>query len=85
MIQQLAEWAQRTAQIAVTARHRVAVWGPTWNAPALLSPFATLVAVVGLALLSGVAVAAVAVLIAALVGLYVLLTEVFGLSVELAL
>ncbi|HEX7406268.1 MAG TPA: hypothetical protein VF515_01340 [Candidatus Binatia bacterium] len=49
-----------------------------------MAPFLALASVVALALLTGIAAGSVAVLIVVLVALYVLLTEVLGVSIEIA-
>ncbi|HZP43230.1 MAG TPA: hypothetical protein VFD84_17210 [Candidatus Binatia bacterium] len=54
-----------------------------FNRPAFLVPLVTVGALVGFLLLSGVAVTALGALLAALVALYLLLVEVFGVSIEL--
>lgn len=53
-----------------------------YNQSALLQPAVTIGAVLSVALLSGVAVTALGTLLVALIALYLLLVEVFGVSVE---
>ena len=65
-----------------SARRLLSVWGPVLDVPAALGPVVAIASVVTLALLSGIAVGSLAVLIFALVALYLLLTEVFGVSLE---
>lgn len=54
-----------------------------FNRPGFLVPLVTVGALVGFLLLSGVAVTALGALLAALFALYLLLVEVFGVSIEL--
>lgn len=86
MFSQLLQIIERTAVVAVAAQRWVAFWGPVFElpVPVLMAPFLALTSVVSLALLAGVAASSVAVLIVVLVALYVLLTEVFGVSFEFA-
>ena len=62
----------------------VRFWGPVVSLPGLAAPAALLGSLLSLVIVSGVAVAALATFIAAAWILYVLLTEVFGVSVDLA-
>jgi len=66
------------------ARRLLAFWGPVTPVPALIAPLVAIASVLTLALLSGVAVACLALLIVALVALYLVLTEVFGVTVDVA-
>ncbi len=68
-----------------TARRLWAIWGPVGEVSIWITPLVAVGSVLSLALLSGVAVAALATLLVALVLLYRLLTEFFGISVELNL
>jgi hypothetical protein len=68
---------------AGTARQWVAFWGPVTTVPIAVAPFVAVGSVLALAILTGIAVAALATLIVALLVLYLLLTEIFGVSVEL--
>jgi hypothetical protein len=68
---------------AAAVQRLAAFWGPVIPAPSLVGPLLAIGSVVMLALLSGLAVGSVATLLVTLVGLYLLLTEVFGLSIEL--
>jgi hypothetical protein len=67
---------------AAIVRRVAAFWGPVIPAPTLLGPFLAIGSVLALALLSGLAVGSVATLIVALIALYLLLTEVFGVAIE---
>lgn len=74
-----------TALAGVAGARRLLAWlEPARPAADLVAPLVAVASVLVLALLSGLAVGALATLIVALFALYVLLTEVFGLSVELA-
>ncbi|MFI5397998.1 MAG: hypothetical protein ACHQ9S_20875 [Candidatus Binatia bacterium] len=84
MLSQLLQFIERTATVAVAAQRWVAFWGPVAEVPALMAPFLALASVIALALLTGIAAGAVAVLLVVLVALYVLLTEVLGVSIEVA-
>ena len=65
------------------AQRLLSFWGPVIDVPAALGPLLAITSVVTLALLSGIAVGTLAVLIFVLLALYLLLTEVFGVSLEL--
>lgn len=54
-----------------------------FDRPALLAPAVALGGLLGLALLSGTAISALGALLLSLLALYVLLVDVFGISVEL--
>lgn len=69
----------------LTARRLWAFWGPLGEASTWITPLVAVGSVLSLALLTGVAVAALATLLVALMLLYYLLSEVFGVSVELNL
>lgn len=56
---------------------------PPFDRPAVLAPIVALGGMLGLALLSGTALAALGGLFLSLLALYVLLVDVFGISVEL--
>jgi len=64
------------------ARRLLAFWGPVIDVPALVAPLLALGALVAFALLSGLAVSSMALLIVTLIALYLLLTDVFGLSID---
>ena len=84
MMRDLLQLFERTVTVVSTARRVAAFWGPVTDGSALLAPLLALASVVALALLTGLAAASVALLIVALVALYLLLTEVLGISVEIA-
>lgn len=67
------------------ARRLLAFWGPVAEVPALLAPLSAIASVLMLALLTGVAIGALSTLIVALVMLYLLLREVFGVSIDVNL
>jgi hypothetical protein len=84
MLSQLAQLIERTVSVATTAQRWVAFWGPVTEAPVLLTVVLALGSVLALALLTGIAAGSLVVLIIALMALYALLTDVFGLSIELS-
>ncbi len=84
MFSQLLQLIERTVAVATAAQRWAAFWGPIVEAPLLLAPFIAVGSVLSLALLTGVAAGSLAVLIIALTALYVLLTELFGISIELS-
>jgi hypothetical protein len=59
------------------------IWAPVTAAPNLIAPFLAIASVLSVALLSGVAIAALSTLIIALAALHILLTQVLGLSIEI--
>ncbi len=67
-----------------TARRVAAFWGPVTTLPPLLGPLLAVASVLSLALLTGVAVGALTTLVVVLLALYLVLTEVFGVSVSVA-
>ncbi len=85
MVPDLFELLGRALAGARAARWALAFWGPVVDARALVEPLLAVASVVTLALLSGVAVGALVTLLVALSALYVLLTEFFGVSVDLDL
>jgi hypothetical protein len=62
----------------------MAFWGPVTPAPAVVAPLLAVASVLMLALVTGIAVGSLATLIIALLALYLILTEVFGLSIDIA-
>ena len=83
MITQLLQLAENLLAGAAIVQRVAAFWGPVVPAPALLGPFLAVGSILALALLSGLAVGSVATLIIALVALYLIITEVFGVAIEL--
>ena len=69
---------------AAAVQRVVAFWGPVIPAPTLVGPLLAIGSVIALALLSGLAVGSIATLLVALLALYLLLTEVFGVSLEIS-
>lgn len=57
---------------------------PPWNRPGFASPAVAVGGLIAVVLLSGMAVAGLGAMLLALLGLYLLLVEFFGLSVELS-
>lgn len=55
---------------------------PPFDGPEALSPVTSLATLLGLATLSGIALGALGVLFAALLGIHLLLTEVLGITIE---
>jgi hypothetical protein len=82
MFSQVVQLIERTVSVATTAQRWAAFWGPVTETPALLAPLLALGSVLTLALLTGIAAGSLVVLIIALMALYVLLTDVFGISIE---
>ena len=83
MITQLLQIAEDLLAGAAIIQRVAAFWGPVIPAPALLGPFLAIGSILALALLSGIAVGSVAALIITLVALYLLITEVFGIAIEI--
>jgi hypothetical protein len=65
------------------AQKIVAFWGPLGSTSSWLAPLAAIGSVLVLALLTGIAVGSLATLLVTLLALLCVLSEVFGLSVEL--
>ncbi len=85
MFPQVLELVQSAFAGASTVQRWLAFWGPVAvSGSALLGPFLALSSVLTLALLTGVAAGALATLIVALLAIYLLLTEVFGVSIDAA-
>ncbi len=85
MFSQLVQLIERTVSAATTAQRWIAFWGPVTDTSVLLAPFLAIGSVLALALLTGVAAGSLAMLIVALMTLYVLLRDVFGISIEFAI
>ncbi|HUI24969.1 MAG TPA: hypothetical protein VL403_02700 [Candidatus Kryptonia bacterium] len=62
----------------------VRFWGPVMALPGLAAPVSFLGSLLSLLILSGVAIAGLATFIVAALMLYLMLTEVFGLSIDVA-
>jgi len=84
MFSQLVQLIERSVSVAATARRWAAFWSPVIETPALPALVLALGSVLTLALLTGIAAGSLAMLIIALMALYVLLTDVFGISIELS-
>ena len=82
MFPQLLQLLESALAGAGTARRLLAFWGPAVDARVLITPLLAVASVLVLALLTGVAVGMLATLIFTLAALYLLLTEVFGVSIE---
>jgi len=85
MFPQLLQLFEHAFAGAAAARQFLAFWGPVIDARTLVAPLLAIASVLALALLSGVAVSALSTLVFALAALYLILTEVFGVSVDLAI
>lgn len=86
MFPQLLQLVEQALAGANAVRQVLAFWGPVSDAPAaLMGPLLAVGSVLMLALLTGVSVGALATLIVALTALYLLLTEIFGISIDLSL
>ena len=81
----LQELLEGAAVVFATARRVVAFWGPVVDVPAVVAPAVAIGALIALALLTGVAMGSMATLIVALVVLYALLRDVFGVRIDLDL
>jgi hypothetical protein len=86
MVPQLLQLLEQAFVGVGAVRRLIAFWGPVTDAPtALLGPLLAVGSVLMLALLSGVAIGTLATLIVTLTALYLLLTDVFGVSIDLNL
>jgi hypothetical protein len=85
MFEQLQQLIGGTLTGFNTARRLLAFWGPVTDASGLVAPFLAITSVVMVALLTGIAVASLGTLIVALMILYLLLTEVFGVTIDVDL
>lgn len=65
------------------AQRFMTLWSPVGPIPDLIAPFFAIGAVLTVALLSGVAIAALSTLLIALAALHVILTQVLGISIEI--
>ncbi len=84
MFGQFLELLDRALTGVAVAQRLLAFWGPVAAVPPLLAPLLAVASVLVLALMSGIAVSALATTIVALLVLYLLLTQVFGVSIEMA-
>ena len=85
MFTQLQQLIDTTLSGVATARRLIAFWGPVTDASSLVAPLLAIASVLMLALLTGIAVGSLGTLILALMILYLLLTEVFGVSFDVNL
>jgi hypothetical protein len=85
MVPQLLQFLEQVISGASTARRFLTFWGPVIDAGVLVGPLLAIASVLTLAVLTGVAVGTLATLILTLAVLYLLLTEVFGVSIDLNL
>jgi len=86
MFPQLLQLVEQALAGANIVRQLLAFWGPVSDAPAaLMGPLLAVGSVLMLALLTGISVGALATLIVALTALYLLLTEIFGISIDFSL
>ena len=83
MLINLVEFVDNALWTLQTARRWAAFWGPVTSAPALVGPFFALGSVLMLAVLTGLAIGSLTTLIVALLALYIILTEVFGVSIDI--
>jgi len=84
MLAQLLTLIDRVYSGVTTAQRLLAFWGPITDVPGLVGPLLAIASVLVLAMLTGVAVGSLATLIVAMMLLYVLLTDVFGVTIDLA-
>ena len=85
MFPQLLQLVEQALAGANAVRQLLAFWGPVADTPAaLMGPLLAIGSVLMLALLTGVSVGALATLIVTLTALYLLLTDVFGVSIDFA-
>ena len=82
MLPQLLQLLEQAFAGAGAARRMLAFWGPVVDARALMAPLLAVASVLVLALLTGVAIGTLSTLVFTLAALYLLLTEVFGISIE---
>ena len=83
MFSQLQELIDRTLSGFTTLQRVLAFWGPVTDASSLVAPLLAIASVLMLALLTGIAIASLGTLIVALMILYLLLTEVFGVTIDI--
>jgi len=83
MFSQLQQLIDRTLSGITTAQRVLAFWGPITDASSLVAPLLAIASVLMLALLTGIAIASLGTLLVALMILYLLLTEVFGVTIDI--
>jgi hypothetical protein len=82
MVPQLLQLLEQAFAGAAVARRLLAFWGPVIDARDLVAPLLAVASVLMLALLTGVAIGTLSTLLFTLAALYLLLTEVFGISID---
>ena len=83
MLTSFLQLVQATLVGVGTVQRWLGLWQPLASSgPALLGPFLALSSILVLALLTGVAAGALAVLIVVLLALYLLLTDVLGVTID---
>lgn len=85
MFSQLQQLLDQTRSGVATAQRLLAFWGPVTDASSLVAPLLAIASVLMLAVLTGIAVGSLGTLIVALMILYLLLTEVFGVTIDVNL
>ena len=85
MFSQLLQLVDGTLTGIATVRRVLAFWGPVTDASSLVAPLLAIASVLMLALLTGIAVSSLGTLILASMILYLLLTEVFGVTIDVSL
>ena len=84
MLPDLLRFVSGALEGLAAARRVLGILGPVTPAADLVGPLMAIASVLGLALLTGLAVGSLATLIVTLFALYVVLTEVFGVSIDVA-
>lgn len=85
MFSQLQLLIDRTLSGVAVAQRLLAFWGPVTDVSGLVGPLLAIASILMLALLTGIAVTSLGTLILALIILYLLLTEVFGVTIDVNL
>jgi hypothetical protein len=80
--QMSAFWAQLRSEAATEGLLPLIRPVPPYDAPGIFSPLSTLATLLGLVVLSGLALGAFGLLFAASLGIYLILTEVLGITIE---
>ena len=83
MVPRVLQLLEHALSGAALARQWIAFWGPVVDVRSVAAALLAVASVLALALLSGIAVSSLFSLVMTLAALYVLLTEVFGVTVEL--